>query len=256
MSSQRLSGILDKLCIAVILVDILGIVLESVDQFYQQAASFFWILEITVVVFFTMEFLLRLMIGRLSYLFSGFSFIDLISILPFYLAIALGQPLTAIGLFQLFRLIRILKVGRYFRQWEVFLFVFQRKKNELKIMLYVVGIFLVLASGLMYVFENPYQPEKFSSIPASMWWAIVTMTTVGYGDLIPITVAGKIIGSLTAFMGIIMVALPTAILGSGFVDQVFSDPNMPRKCPHCKKILRLERHEDTTWLMRLFSRFQ
>ena len=107
---------------------------------------------------------------------------------------------------------------------------------------FVIVVLLVLASSVMYLAENGAQPEKFSSIPASMWWAVVTLTTVGYGDTYPVTPVGRVAGAVVALLGIGMIALPTGILGSGFIEELQRRRRRaePRRCPHCGRPLDIQ----------------
>jgi len=121
---------------------------------------------------------------------------------------------------RLFRLFRLFKMGRYSKAVFIFKKVLKEKKEELVLVIFVVLLLLIIFSSLMYFIEKEAQPEAFSSIPEAMWWGIITLTTVGYGDVYPITPLGKILGALIAFLGIGMFALPAGILGSGLVEVV------------------------------------
>lgn len=134
---------------------------------------------------------------------------------------------------RLFRMFRLAKAGRYSSSIVLMKNVLQAKKEELVLTVFLMGVLLVFASSALYHCEGSVQPEAFSSIPASMWWAIATLTTVGYGDVYPITVAGKIAASIIAILGIGMFALPTGILGAGFIEEVKKKKNHSLRCPHC-----------------------
>lgn len=108
----------------------------------------------------------------------------------------------------------------------------QSKKEELILTTALMGMLLVVSSSLLYYCENTVQPDRFSSIPATMWWSVATLTTVGYGDMYPVTVLGKCCAGIAAIVGIGMFALPTGILGSGFVEEIQKGKG-PQKCPHC-----------------------
>ena len=107
------------------------------------------------------------------------------------------------------------------------------KRAELTVTVTLLAVLLVLASSGVYFAEKSAQPEVFSSIPAAMWWAVATLTTVGYGDVYPITSAGKLLGAVVAILGIGMFALPTGILGAGFMEEIHRRKGVPRTCPHC-----------------------
>lgn len=146
--------------------------------------------------------------------------IDLFAILPFYLPMIIPLDLRFIRAVRLFRLFRLFKIGRYSKALSLLKKVLKDKKEELILIIFVVFLLLIIFSSLMYFIEKEAQPEAFSSIPEAMWWGIITLTTVGYGDVYPITPLGKILGALIAFLGIGMFALPAGILGSGLVEVV------------------------------------
>jgi voltage-gated potassium channel len=171
------------------------------------------------------------------------SIIDLLAILPAYLPL-IGVDLRFIRVLRLMRLARALKLGRYSDAIGVLSNVLRRRRDELAVMVMVLAILLVLSSGLIYYAEHDAQPEAFSSIPASLWWSVITLTTIGYGDLYPVTVVGKLIGGVIAVAGIGIVALPTAIIASAFAEELRqrkrNDTSIPAKsgyCPHCGESL-------------------
>jgi voltage-gated potassium channel len=230
---------------------------------------FFYAFEIFVISVFTVEYFLRIWTvtlspeyrrpirGRVSFMATPFGIIDLLSFLPFYLIPFIPLNLFSFRFFQILRVLRVLKISHYVPYWQVFVKVFQAKKNELKVIGFIILFLLVTSSSIMYFLEYPYQPLRFSSIPATMWWAIVTMTTVGYGDLVPITITGKILAGLLALSGLLMFVLPTALLGSGFIDEILTQSaDGLKRCPHCKKSLLPPKKRFKTWLAKLFSRYR
>lgn len=171
--------------------------------------------------------------GRVRWALTPMALVDLAAILPAYLPL-LGLDLRIVRALRLLRVFRIAKLGRYVSVLRVMGNVISSKREELVVTTFVLFLLLVLASSLMYFAENAAQPEVFSSIPASMWWAVSTVTTVGYGDVYPVTGAGRLVASGAAILGIGLFALPTAILGSGFIEEV-QRRKQPRVCPHCGK---------------------
>jgi voltage-gated potassium channel len=134
--------------------------------------------------------------------------------------------------------LRIFKLSRYHASFDVLATVLIKKRWELFATVIIGATLLIVASTLMYLVESPAQPDKFGSIPDAMWWGAVTLTTVGYGNVYPITALGKVLGGLIAFLGIGLFALPTAILGSGFYEEVQRrkrERKKPSICPHCGK---------------------
>jgi voltage-gated potassium channel len=139
-------------------------------------------------------------------------------------------------LLRIFRLLRLLKLGRYHSSLGLLGKVLKNRREELTISLVLVLMLVVVASTLMYALEHQAQPKAFSSIPAAMWWGVVTMTTVGYGDVYPVTAAGKLVAGLSLLLGVGLFALPAGILASGFSEELGRERPMP-VCPHCGKPL-------------------
>ncbi|MEG4115587.1 potassium channel family protein [Microcoleus sp. Pol12A6] len=157
--------------------------------------------------------------GRLRYGLTPLSLIDLISILPFY-SLLLFPNLSFVNLIRLLRLLRLLKMSRYSELLRTLGAVLYAKKEELIATAFAVFILLIFASSVMYFVENEAHPETFASIPDAMWWGVVTLTTVGYGDIYPITPLGKFLGAILAFLGIGIFALPAGLIAAGFSEEV------------------------------------
>ena len=160
--------------------------------------------------------------------------IDLFAVLPFYLSFV-HTDLRFLRALRLFRIIRVAKLTRYSTSVRLFGRVFKESKEELVITLVVMILLIVMSSSFMYFAEHEAQPDKFSDIPSTMWWSVVTLTTVGYGDVYPVTTLGKLFASLISIAGIGMFALPTGILGANFVAQLQKRKPDKRICPHCGK---------------------
>lgn len=199
---------------------------------------------------FTIEYILRLWTctaddrfrspikGRIRFAATPLALVDLMAILPFYLEIIMlirALDLRFIRALRLFRLFRLFKMGRYSEALKTLGNVLKQKKEELFITVFAILILLITASSLMYFVEKDAQPEAFSSILAAMWWGVSTLTTVGYGDIYPITAIGKFLGALIALLGIGMFALPAGILASGFAEEMQKKRGKRRICPHCGK---------------------
>ena len=211
------------------------------------------VLEIITVVIFSVEFVLRIYIAdlaypdmkptmaRLKYLFSFMALIDLLAILPFYLPVLLPADLRALRMLRLFRLFRLMKLTRYTSALSTIWGVVKTRASALLSSLFIVSILLVISSILMYNIENAAQPDKFDNVLSGFWWAIATLTTVGYGDIYPVTSLGKILSSVIAILGIGFVALPTGILSAGFIEVMATKREDHQQiseytyCPHCGK---------------------
>ena len=241
------SRIFDIFIITLISLNVVAVILETVQFLSFRYRTFFTIFEVFSILVFTIEYLLRVwtcttdkrfgnpFIGRIRFAVTPLILVDLMAILPFYLPMIFPLDLRFIRILRLFRFIRLFKMARYSESLRTFGNVLKAKKEEIVIMLFTVLILLVFASSLMYFFEHEAQPKGFSSIPAAMWWGIATLTTVGYGDVYPITPIGKSLGAIIAVLGIGMFALPAGILASGFVEEIQRRRRKRKVCPHCGK---------------------
>ena len=230
-----------------ILVNAVAVVLETVDELSAEYGALFQSLEIVSVTIFTVEYLLRLWIaplspryakpvaGRIRYAFSLMALIDLLAILPTFLPMIFPLDLRVLRFLRTFRLFRLFKLSRYVESLNTLDDVIRSKKEELTVTVVMILMLLLFSSSLMYLVENEAQPDKFPNIPAAMWWGVATLTTVGYGDVFPVTPLGKLLGAFIAFLGIGMFALPTGILASGFAEEINRrhQKNAMCLCPHC-----------------------
>ncbi|MCB1492592.1 MAG: ion transporter [Rhodobiaceae bacterium] len=230
---DRLSRVCDSVLIVLIAVNVVAVILETVNSIHQAHARFFEFLDFFSVGIFSIEYGLRVwscvdsddhalrggtdLKYRIRYMMTPMAVIDLVAILPFYLSFMIGFDLRFL---RILRLLRVLKLTRYSPALKMLLLVFREESGTLFAAFFVLAVLLVLSASGIYIFEHRSQPEAFGSIPASMWWAMATLTTVGYGDVTPITVGGKIFGGMITIVGIGTAALPAGILASGFVDQI------------------------------------
>ena len=134
---------------------------------------------------------------------------------------------------RLIRLFRLFKLGRYSAAIKLFGRVLKAKREELFITAFAIFIILTISSSLLYYVEHKAQPEVFSSIPAAMWWGVATLTTVGYGDIYPITTLGKFLGAIISLLGIGLFAMPAGILSAGFIEEIRKTKETAKTCPHC-----------------------
>ena len=241
------SRIFDIFIMTLILLNVIAVILETVESLGSRYMLFFETFEMFSVAVFSIEYLLRIwsctiaerynrpLMGRLRFSVTPMALIDLMAILPFYLPMIIPLDLRFIRALRLFRFFRLLKMTRYSDSLKTFGNVIRAKKEELVITIFFILILLVISSSLMYFCENEAQPDVFSSIPASMWWGVATLTTVGYGDVYPITPIGKFLGAIIAILGIGMFAIPTGILGSGFIEEIQKKEKKSNICPHCGK---------------------
>jgi voltage-gated potassium channel len=247
---NKLSRVFNVFLIILISLNVLAVILETVEGIYKAHIKEFNYFEIFSVTVFTIEYALRFwaitseekyahpITGRIKYMFTGSALIDLLAILPFYLPMLIGFDLRFIRILRLLRLLRILKISRYMHATKMIGNVFKSKKEELIITVLLIVFLIVIVSSVMFYVEHDAQPDKFSSIPATMWWSVATLTTVGYGDMFPVTVLGKTLASAISILGIGLVALPAGILASGFSEELKKVHEHDRPhCPHCGKEL-------------------
>jgi len=224
---HKWSSSFDKLITFSILIAIIHLTLETEKAVYEAYTVVFEITEIILTVIFTFEYTARILTynknyyGKsfLQFIFSFDLLIDLLALLPFYLTL-LPIDLRYLRIFRLFRLARIFKLTRYNKAIQTVKLVLSAKKEILTISFILIGIVLYMVSAMMYYVENTAQPEVFSSIPKTMWWGVATLTTVGYGDIYPITALGRFLGGVIAILGIGIFAIPTGIIASGFTEYV------------------------------------
>jgi voltage-gated potassium channel len=225
--------------------NVVAMVLETVVTVRQRAPEFFFWFEVFSVFVFTVEYVLRPWAvtvdpryahpvrGRIRYAVTPLLLIDLLAVLPFYLPY-LGVDLRVFRAARLFRIFRVAKLGRYSHALQTFGRVIHSTREQLMTTLMLLLTLLLFSATLLYYAENQAQPEAFSSIPMAMWWGIATLTTVGYGDVYPITGIGRLMAAAIAILGIGMFALPTGILGSAFVEEIQNrGRSAPMTCPHC-----------------------
>lgn len=242
------SRFFDPFIITLIILNVFAVILESVSWLRIEYFSYFLAFNIFSIAVFTIEYSLRVwsctsnpqysdpVRGRLRYMITPMAIIDLLAFLPFYLPLMLPD-LRFLRSIRIFRLFRFLKLARYSKSLNTFVEVIDRTKGELGLLIFVIVLLVIISSSMMYEAERETQPEIFTSIPAAMWWSIVTLTTVGYGDMYPVTLWGKLIGTISVLIGLCLIALLTSILASGFTE-VIEEKRDAERCPHCGELLR------------------
>ncbi|MBQ0770072.1 MAG: ion transporter [Bizionia sp.] len=205
---------------ALILLSVITFSVETLPELEPDTRFLLRIFETFSVVVFSIEYILRIYVSdkKLKFIFSFYGIIDLLSILPFY--VALGVDLRSLRALRFLRLFRILKLVRYNRAMNHFNAAIKSAKEEILLFIMVTLILMYFSAVGIYYFENEAQPEHFSSIFDSLWWAIITLTTVGYGDVYPITVGGKVFTFFILMIGLGIVAIPTGIISSALTRSV------------------------------------
>lgn len=231
--NDKLSKGFDTFIMALILLNVAAVIIETVESIHVRYGDFFDYFEVFSVVIFSVEYLIRVWActaiekykhpvwGRLKYMMSVEAIIDLLAIVPFYLPFLLNHADgRMIRILRLLRLFRLFKLGRYSMAFGLVTSVIKKRKEELVVTLTLLVILLIFASTLMYYIENQPDREGFQSIPETMWWGVATLTTVGYGDVYPITPLGKLLGAVIAILGVGLFALPAGIIAAGFESEL------------------------------------
>lgn len=243
---DRVSVVFDAFLFTLIMLNIFAVIIGSVESIRVNYANYLYWFKLFSIILFSGEFILRIWVSNYCFdqcspanyfkrLFSPLIFLDLLAILPFFIPAIIPLDLRFLRIFRLFRLLRSFKIGRYSESLNALEDVLKNEKEELLVVTFIIFSLLISASSLMFYVENKAQPEVFSSIPAALWWGIITLTTVGYGDIYPITTLGKFFGALIALLGIAMFALPTGIIAFGFMDELQRRRANKGLCPHCGK---------------------
>ncbi len=228
---DRVSVIFDRAIVGLIVVNLVAVTLESVPALAARHGFWFDAIEYVSLVIFTIEYGLRLwcapehppmrhfspLAARLRYAVSGAGIVDLLSVLPFWFAVLLPADFRFV---LVLRMIRFLKIARYSPAMRSLLDVLYSERRALFGCLVIMFGATLLAAALMHVVEGHAQPDKLGTIPDAMWWAIVTLGTIGYGDVVPVTPLGKLLASVTIFVGLVMIALPVGIIATAFAEAV------------------------------------
>jgi voltage-gated potassium channel len=228
---DRRERVVSRLLILLVLINVAAIVFESVPRYDAAYGGLFLAIEMVSLAVFTAEYGLRIFVAaehapframtplraRLHYMLSPNGVIDLVSVLPFWLAFAVPAEFRVI---LLLRIVRFLKLARYSPAMRSLLDALYAERRALFGCLVILFGATLIAASFMHLAERGVQPEKFGTIPDAMWWAIVTLGTIGYGDVVPITPVGKLIASVTIVCGLVMIALPVGIIATAFSDQI------------------------------------
>ena len=227
------SSWLDGFLVALILLNVVAVVLESVSALAAAHGAWFLGFEIFSVAIFTVEYGARVwssverkdhraghnpVLSRLKFAATPLALIDIAAILPFFLQILF--PGADLRFIRILRMARIFKLTRYFNAFSILVEAISKERRAFGAAAFILGFVLILAACGIYLFEHNVQPEALGSIPAAMWWAVATLTTVGYGDIVPMTAGGKVFGGLVSIIGICMIALPAGILASAINDMM------------------------------------
>ena len=255
--------VINVFIITLIILNIIAVMLETMPSIERNpgAMRFFHYFDWVSVIIFTIEYVLRVWSsnheekyrhsfrGRLKYMVSPGALIDLIAIVPSYLQAFIGLDLRILRMLRLLRFLRLFRLTAYLKSAHMMANIFKKRINELGLSLVLVVFLIIISSCIMYFAEHltpSLDESKFQSIPATIWWSVVTLTTTGYGDMYPLTDLGKAMASIIMLTGVAFFALPAGIITAGFLEEFRKNKNHHHtKCPHCGEDIDLdeEHHE-------------
>lgn len=227
-SHSKFAELIHYFLMILILLTVIAVILESDTEIYNKHQTLFWTLEIISLIVFTIEYILRVwssaeikkyrtLKGRIKYIFTPMALIDLMAVLPVWFGIFVYRDLMIL---RSLRLIRVFKLTRYSRSMNLLMSVLRQESANIFSAFFVLTILILIAATGMHIVEGNNQPQAFGTIPKAIWWATVTLTTVGYGDVVPLSAPGKVFGIVILMSGIGMAALPAGILASGFTKEI------------------------------------
>lgn len=232
--------------IVLILLNVVAVMLETVPAIHGPNKEFFRVFDAVSVAIFTTEYVLRVwsanhdphfrhsVHGRIRYMLTPGALIDLLAIAPFFFYSVVTVDLRILRILRLLRFLRLFRLTSYMKATQLVVNVFKATRNQLLLSLVLALFLIMISSCLVYFAEHLAQPDKFTSIPATIWWSITTLTTVGYGDMVPITTTGKVFTSFILMAGVALFALPAGIITAGFLEEIRKGKNHKTfNCPHC-----------------------
>ena len=223
--------IFEKFIYYTIILNLIAMVIESEPDLSNNLKDKLYIFEVVSIIVFSIEYIIRTIESirdKNKYNSSFFGLIDLFAILPFYLQSIIGIDGRFIRVFRLFRISRIIKLGRFSKSFELLGKGIKNVKNELLLTFFIAFVMLFFSAAGIYYLENPVQAENFSSITESFWWAVASLTGVGFEQIFPLTIGGKIFGTIISLIGVGVVAIPTGIISASFV-QIVKEQNEKNK---------------------------
>lgn len=252
--------IINVFIVSLIILNVVAVMLETIPSIENdpELMNFFHYFDLVSVIIFTIEYVFRVWScnheekykhsfwGRLKYMASPGALIDLLAILPFYMHRLVGFDLRVLRMLRLLRFLRLFRLTAYTKPAQMITNVFKKRKKELGLSFVLTIFLIIIASCIMYYAEHLAIPpgktvSNFSSIPATIWWAVVSLTSTGYGDVVPITDIGKVLAGLILMTGIAFFALPAGIITAGFIDEFrMHRIKKTHRCPHCGKHIEID----------------
>jgi len=252
LGESKADKFINVFIITLIVLNVIAVMLETIEHLHLQYRIYFdWFDRISVYIF-TIEYVLRVwscthdprykgsVKGRIKYMLTPGALIDLLAFFPYYILAIADIDLRTLRLLRLIRFFRLFRLTAYTRSAKLIFNIFKTRKNDLILSFILILFLIIIASCALYFTEHlhPINKKHFTSIPATLWWAVVTLTTTGYGDMYPMTVLGKIIAGIIMLCGVAFFALPAGIIVAGFLDELkFMRKYKGHDCPHCGKPL-------------------
>lgn len=255
LGESRADKIINFSIITLIVLNVIAVMLETIQTIHDEYETFFYYFDLISVIIFTIEYVLRVwssnhdprykhsIKGRLRYMLSFGAIIDLLAFLPYYLQAILGFDLRMLRILRLLRFLRLFRLTAYMKAAKKVTNIFKSRRNELMLSLVLALFLIIIASCVLYFAEHNVKGTLFTSIPATIWWAVVTLTTTGYGDMIPATAIGKFLTGVIMLAGVAFFALPAGIITAGFLEEFRSEKKTNNiKCPHCGQEFEQNNH--------------
>lgn len=256
LGHSRWDKLINAFIISLIILNVVAVMMETVPSIHEPYEKAFHYFDLFSVFIFSVEYLLRLwsctvelkykhpIKGRLKYMFTFGALVDLLAILPSYIHVIVGLDLRMLRILRLARFFRLFRLTAYMKATKMVRDVFWLRRNELVLSMILAIFLIIISSSLMYFAEHEAQPDKFPSIPQTIYWAVVTLTTTGYGDIYPITGPGRFITGILILIGVGIFALPAGIITAGFLEETRKSRAGRIRCPHCGEILPEHFHSD------------
>jgi voltage-gated potassium channel len=256
LGHSKWDKIVNAVIISLIILNVIAVILETVPEIYHPYQKEFGYFDIFSITVFSIEYILRVWSatvevkykhpfkGRLKYMFSLGAMIDLLAILPSFLHSFIGLDLRVLRILRLARFLRLFRLTSYMKSTKMVVDVFRLRVNELLLSLVLAFFLIIISSSIMYFAEHEAQPKEFKSIPHAIYWSVITLTTTGYGDVVPKTTIGRFMTGVMILIGIGIFALPAGIITAGFLEEFRKAKSARIRCPHCGELLPEHFHAD------------
>lgn len=250
----------DVLSTSTLVINLIITVMNTYEALRSRYSVIFDSVELITVVFFAIDYVLRLYTARclypnkkhaaavFKYIFSFSGIIDFLSFFPYFLPTFFPAGAAVFKMFRVARILRLFRINAYYDSLNVITEVLLRKKQQLMSSIFIILVMMLASSLCMYSIENPVQPEVFSNAFSGIWWSVSTLLTVGYGDIYPVTTAGKLMGIIIAFLGVGIVAIPTGIISAGFVEQYSRLQSIGNGSEADVNFIRIQLRETDKWV--------